>query len=153
LPYSTLPLLVMTPWLPIHALPVIIDHASTLHDLLTRTINLSPVFVGAVLLMLGTMVLQPFVLSLIPVLANNWLLGTYFGFYYLVQSSGAVIGNLAIGAAFDAGARLGFQSFPWLLLLGFGLTSAASITALDRKGIKAHAWGVSRLANMTEARS
>jgi CheY-like chemotaxis protein len=28
------------------------------------------------------------------------------------ELGGTIVGNLAIGAAFDAGARLGFQSFP-----------------------------------------
>jgi hypothetical protein len=105
------------------------------------------------LLSLGAMVAQPFALSLIPTLAGNRLLGTYFGSYYLVQGSGTIVGNLAIGAAFDAGETLGFQSFPWLLVLGFGQASAISITALDRQGTTAHALGVSRRVNMTEASS
>jgi hypothetical protein len=116
-------------------------------------INFSPAFASAMLLSLGTMVVQPFALSLIPTLGRNRLLGTYFGFYYLVQGSGTIVGNLAIGAAFDSGVALGFRSLPWLLLLAFGLASALSITALDRKGTKAHPSDVSRLANMTEARS
>jgi hypothetical protein len=105
------------------------------------------------LLSLGTMVVAPFALSLIPVLGGHRLLGTYFGFYYFVQGSGTVVGNLAVGAAFDVGAKLGFQSFPWLLLLGFGLASAASVISLDRKGMNAYASSASRLATMTEARS
>ena len=85
------------------------------------------------LLMLGTMLVQPFALSLIPMLGDNRLLGTYYGGYYLVQGSGAVVGNLMIGAALDAGQRLGVPSVPWLLLLGLGAASAMSIAALDRQ--------------------
>jgi hypothetical protein len=117
------------------------------------TLNFSPVFVSVMLLSLGTMVAAPFALSLIPVLGGDRLLGTYFGFYYFVQGSGTVVGNLAIGAMFDAGEALGFQSLPWLLLFGFGLMSAASMLALDRKAMDAHASGVSRLATMTETSS
>jgi MFS family permease len=148
-----LPLLAARPFLPIHTLPGAFGDTTTLHAVLMGAINFSPVFVSAMLLSVGTMVVSPFALSLIPVLGGNRLLGTYFGFYYLVQGSGTVVGNLAIGAAFDAGKTLGFQSFPWLLLVGFGLASAASIMALDCKGMKAHTAGVSRLATMTAARS
>jgi MFS family permease len=148
-----LPLLAARPLLPIHTLPGAFGDTTTLHAVFMGAVNFSPVFVSAMLLSLGTMVVSPFALSLIPVLGGNRLLGTYFGFYYLVQGSGTVVGNLAIGAAFDAGKTLGFQSFPWLLLVGFGLASAASIMALDRKGMNAHTAGVSRLATMTAARS
>jgi hypothetical protein len=148
-----LPLLAARPFLPIHTLPDTFGDTTTLYAVLMGAINFSPVFVSAMLLSLGTMVVSPFALSLIPVLGGNRLLGTHFGFYYLVQGSGTVMGNLAIGAAFDAGKTLGFQSFPWLLLVGFGLASAASIMALDRKGMNAHTSGVSRLATMTAARS
>jgi hypothetical protein len=96
-------------------------------------INLSPVCVSAMLLMLGTMLVQPFVLSLIPILGDHRLLGTYYGGYYLVQGSGAVVGNLMIGAALDTGQRLGVPSVPWLLLLGLGAASAMRIAALDRQ--------------------
>jgi MFS family permease len=147
-----LPPLAARPFLPIHALPGAFGDATNWQAVLIGAINFSPAFASAMLLSLGTMIVQPFALSLIPILGGNRLLGTYFGFYSLVQGSGTVVGNLAIGAAFDAGATLGLQSFPWLLLLGFGLASAASIISLDRKGVKAHASGVSRLTNMTAAR-
>jgi MFS family permease len=147
-----LPLLATRPFLPIHILPGAFGETTTLYAVLMGAINFSPAFVSAMLLSVGTMVVSPFALSLIPVLGGNRLLGTYFGFYYLVQGSGTVVGNLAVGAAFDAGKTLGFQSFPWLLLVGFALASAASIISLDRKGMKAHASGVSRFATMTPAR-
>jgi hypothetical protein len=99
------------------------------------------------------MVVQPFALSLIPSLGGNRLLGTYFGFYYLVQGSGTILGNLAIGAAFDAGTDLGLQGLPWLLLLGLGLASAAGIAALDRKHMKARTSDVSRIVTLAVARS
>jgi hypothetical protein len=104
------------------------------HTILTSALNLSPAVVSAALLSLGIMTLQPFVLSLIPVLGGNRLLGTYFGFYYLVQGIGGIVGNLAIGAAFDMGHAQGLASLPWLLMFGFGLASALSIMALDRTG-------------------
>jgi hypothetical protein len=101
-------------------------------------INLSPAVMSAVFLSLGIMTLQPFVLSLIPVLGGHRLLGTYFGFYYLVQGLGASAGNLTLGAAFDLAPALGFPSVPWLLLLSLGLASALSMLALDGKRPMVH---------------
>jgi MFS family permease len=148
-----LPLLAAQPFLPIYALPGAFGDATNLQAVLMGVINFAPAFASAMLLSLGTMVVQPFALSLIPSLGGNRLLGTYFGFYYLVQGSGTIVGNLAIGAAFDAGITVGFQSLPWLLLLGFGLASAASTIALDYKQMKGRTSGVSHFANMSAARS
>jgi hypothetical protein len=79
------------------------------------------------------MLVQPFALSLIPALGDNRLLGTYYGCYYLVQGSGAVVGNLMIGAALDAGHRLGLPSLPGLLILSLGAASALRLAAMDRQ--------------------
>jgi MFS family permease len=148
-----LPLLAAKTLLPIHTLPGAFGDATHVQAILVGTINFSPAFASAMLLSLGIMVVQPFALSLIPSLGGNRLLGTYFGFYYLVQGSGTILGNLAIGAALDTGSTLGLQSLPWLLLLSMGLASAVSIAALDHKQMKAHTPGVTRLAHMAEARS
>jgi hypothetical protein len=147
-----LPLLAARPFLPIYLPQDTFSEATNLYAVVIGIINFSPAFVSAMRLSLGAMMVQPFGLSLIPTLSGNRLLGTYFGFYCLVQGSGTIAGNLAISAAFDAGEMLGFQSFPWLLVLGFGLASAISITALDRRGATAPSSDVSRLANMTAAR-
>ena len=148
-----LPLLAARTFLPIHTLHGVFGDATHVQAVLIGAINFSPAFASAMLLSLGTMVVQPFALSLIPSLGGNRLLGTYFGFYYLVQGSGTIVGNLVIGAALDTGTSLGLQGLPWLLLLGLGLASAASIAALDRKHMKAHTSGVARLANLAAARS
>ena len=129
-----IPMLAAGPFLPLTSFQTATGHAKTVHTILTSALNLSPAVVSAALLSLGIMTLQPFVLSLIPVLGGNRLLGTYFGFYYLVQGIGGIAGNLAIGAAFDMGHAQGLASLPWLLMFGFGLASALSIMALDRTG-------------------
>jgi hypothetical protein len=126
-----LPLLATRAFVPVNVLQA--TDATTWSRVLTAAINLSPAFVSAMLIVLGTMLVQPFALSLIPVLGDNRLLGTYYGCYYLVQGSGAVVGNLMIGTALDAGQRLGFPSLPWLLILSLGAASAMSIAVLDRK--------------------
>jgi MFS family permease len=121
------PMLVAGPFLPLDA-----SHTRTVYTFLIKVLNLSPALLSVVLLSLGAMTLQPFVLSLIPVLGGNRLLGTYFGFYYLVQGVGVVVSNLAIGAAFDMSQAWSLTSV-WLLLIGLGLASALSIIALDSR--------------------
>jgi MFS family permease len=123
------PLLVAGPLLPLEATQTATTDAG--QTFFIKAINLSPAVLSVALLSLGAMILQPFVLSLIPVLAGNRLLGTYFGFYYMAQGVGVIVGNLAIGVAFDLGQSWGVTSVPWLLLLGLGLASALSIMALD----------------------
>lgn len=119
------PMLVVDAFLPLDA-----SHAKPVYTFLIKALNLSPAILSVVLLSLGAMTLQPFVLSLIPILGGNRLLGTYFGFYYLVQGVGVMVGNLAIGAAFDMNQAGGLTSV-WLSLLSLGLASALSIIALD----------------------
>jgi hypothetical protein len=128
---ACLPLLATRAWLPVHVLQA--ADATTWSRVLTAAINCSPALVSAMLIMLGTLLVQPFALSLIAVLGDHRRLGTYYGGYYLVQGSGAVVGNLMIGAALDAGQRLGFPSLPWLLLLSLGVASALRIATLDRQ--------------------
>jgi hypothetical protein len=128
------PMLVAGPFLPLDATQVATSPAETVHVFLIKALNLSPAVLSVVLLSLGAMTLQPFVLSLIPVLGGNRLLGTYFGFYYMVQGVGVIVGNLTLGVAFDLGQAWGLTSVPWLLLLGLGLASAFSIMALDGRG-------------------
>lgn len=121
------PMLLDSSFLPLNA-----SQTKTTVTFLVQTLNLSPAILSVVLLSLGTMTLQPFVLSLIPALGGGRLLGTYFGFYYLVQGVGVMIGNLAIGMAFDLQQASSLTSV-WLLLVGLGLASAFSIAALDSR--------------------
>jgi MFS family permease len=129
---ACLPLLATRAFLPVNLLHA--TDATTWSGVLTIVINLSPACVSAMLIVLGTMLVQPFALSLIPVLGGNRLLGTYYGCYYLVQGSGAVVGSLMIGAALDAGHRLGLPSLPWLLILSLGAASALRLAVLHRQG-------------------
>jgi MFS family permease len=128
------PMLVAGPFLPLDTTQIATSPVETLHVFLIKALNLSPAVLSAALLAFGAMTLQPFVLSLIPVLGGNRLLGTYFGFYYMVQGMGVIVGNLVIGVAFDLGQSWGVTSVPWLLLLGLGLASALRIMALDGRG-------------------
>ncbi|KPC58507.1 MFS transporter [Streptomyces chattanoogensis] len=91
-----------------------------------------PVLAGALLLYLGVMVAQPFVMELIPDFGRAELTGTYFGLFYVVSGIAAAVGNTAIGWAMDTGRHAHHQWLPWACCLAFGLVSAAGVAWLHR---------------------
>ncbi|MGW4893237.1 MFS transporter [Kitasatospora sp. NPDC004240] len=84
---------------------------------------------GVLLLQLGLMTAQPFVMELIPAFAGPGLTGTYYGLYYVVSGLAAALGNAAVGRAMDTA-----PAAPWLLCCALGLGSAAALTRLRRTG-------------------
>ncbi|MFE4603503.1 MFS transporter, partial [Kitasatospora indigofera] len=62
----------------------------------------APLLLAVLLLNLGVMTAQPFVLELIPAFGRERLTGTYFGLFYLISGLAAAAGNAAVGAAMDA---------------------------------------------------
>lgn len=97
-----------------------------------------PVLAGALLLHLGIMTAQPFVMELIPGFGRPELTGTYFGIFYAVSGIAAAVGNTAVGWAMDAAGRGGAGSaaglLPWVCCLVLGLVSAGGAAWLDRTG-------------------
>lgn len=93
-----------------------------------------PVLGGALLLYLGLMVTQPFVMELIPRFGKLALTGTYFGLFYMVSGITAALGNALVGWAMDAGDSTGAHWLPWACCLSFGLLSAAGVAWLHRLG-------------------
>jgi MFS family permease len=96
--------------------------------------NVSPVFVSITLLSFGMMMVQPFVMELIPILSRERLFGTYYGFYTLASAIGVTVGNTVTGAALDTGQDSGLAGLPWLLMILLGLASTVGVAALDRRG-------------------
>ncbi|MGW8377106.1 MFS transporter [Streptomyces sp. ODS28] len=94
---------------------------------------LLPVLAGALLLYLGVMVAQPFVLEMVPDFGRSELTGTYFGVFYVVSGIAAAGGNALVGWAMDAGGTDGARWLPWLCCLAFGLVSAAAVAWLHRR--------------------
>ncbi|MFE2912742.1 MFS transporter [Kitasatospora indigofera] len=88
----------------------------------------APLLLAVLLLNLGVMTAQPFVLELIPAFGRERLTGTYFGLFYLISGLAAAAGNAAVGAAMDASDRA-----PWALCCAIGLGSAAAVTAVRRR--------------------
>lgn len=124
-----LPILLAAPFLPLSG-----AGAGTIGRLAILALNLGPVLVGIAVLALGMMVAQPFSLELIPALARERLLGTYYGFYSVAGAIGVTIGNTATGAAFDAGRGSGAAILPWLVMIGIGVASGGAVALLDRRG-------------------
>ncbi|MFE6826288.1 MFS transporter [Streptomyces sp. NPDC057690] len=93
-----------------------------------------PVLVGALLLYLGVMVAQPFVMELVPGFGRSELTGTYFGVFYVFSGIAAAVGNTVVGWAMDTGERGGAGWLPWACCALFGLVSALGVAWLHRLG-------------------
>ncbi|NBE52826.1 MFS transporter [Streptomyces boluensis] len=91
-----------------------------------------PVLAGALLLYVGVMIAQPFVMELIPDFGRPELTGTYFGLFYVVSGIAAALGNAVVGWAMDTGGHTGLAWLPWACCLAFGLTSAGAVAWLHR---------------------
>ncbi|MFF2727913.1 MFS transporter [Streptomyces sp. NPDC058008] len=105
---------------------------------LDATLRALPVLAGALLLHLGVMTAQPFVMELIPGFGRPALTGTYFGVFYAVSGIAAAVGNAAVGRAMDAARNAGGDGpaalLPWACCLLAGLVSAGAVTWLHRNG-------------------
>ncbi|TDC19322.1 MFS transporter [Streptomyces sp. 8K308] len=89
-----------------------------------------PVLVCALLLQLGLMAAQPFVMELVPGFGRPELTGTYFGVFSVLSGITAAAGNAAIGWSMDIAERTGAGWLPWLGCASLGLVSAAAVTRL-----------------------
>ncbi|MET8575940.1 MFS transporter [Streptomyces sp. NPDC005012] len=86
---------------------------------------LTPLAAGAFLLALGQMTTQPSALELVTRHATDGLVGTYFGFFYVISGVAASACTSAVGWAMDLGDRTGRTWLPWLCCTAVGLLSAA----------------------------
>ncbi|MEV6309410.1 MFS transporter [Streptomyces sp. NPDC051840] len=97
-------------------------------------LGLLPVLVGALLLYLGVMIAQPFVMELIPGFGRPGLTGTYYGIFYLASGVTAAVGNTVVGWAMDAGGGGDAAWLPWAFCALLGLGSAFGVAWLHRLG-------------------
>ncbi|MGC5395660.1 MFS transporter [Streptomyces sp. DT20] len=94
-----------------------------------------PVLAGALLLYLGLMIAQPFVMELIAHFGRPELSGTYFGLFYVFSGIAAAVGNAMVGWAMDAGRRAGMPWLPWTCCLALGLASATGVAWLHHRRV------------------
>ncbi|SCG44150.1 MFS transporter [Micromonospora coxensis] len=99
----------------------------------TGPVGLLPVLGAAVLLAVGVMIAQPFVLELVPGFAREGLTGTYFGLFYLVSGVVAATATTAVGRAMGDADGAGVPAGAWLLCAALGLASAAAVRLLHRR--------------------
>ncbi|MEU0398875.1 MFS transporter [Streptomyces sp. NPDC006197] len=108
-------------------------HDGAPDGLADATMRVLPVLAGALLLHLGLMLAQPFVMELIPGFARTELTGTCFGLFYVVSGIAAAVGNTLVGWAMDAGDRADAPWLPWACCLTLGLASATGVARLHRR--------------------
>ncbi|WFE97426.1 MFS transporter [Micromonospora sp. WMMD987] len=101
---------------------------------LSPVLRLVPVLAAAVLLTLGVMIAQPFVLELIPAFAGPHLTGTYFGLFYLVSGVLAAGCTAAVGATVGTATGTGVPPAAWLLTAAVGAASAGAVWLLRLDG-------------------
>ncbi|GAA3502837.1 MFS transporter [Streptomyces prasinosporus] len=94
-----------------------------------------PVLAGALLLHLGLMVAQPFVMELVPGFGRPELTGTHFGIFYVVSGVAAAVGGTVVGWAMDTGRHGGAAWLPWACCALLGLASALGAARLRRRGL------------------
>ncbi|MFG2516106.1 MFS transporter [Streptomyces sp. NPDC048584] len=93
-----------------------------------------PVLAAALLLHLGVMVAQPFVMDLVPAFGRPGLTGTCFGVFSMVSGVVAAVGNAVVGWAMDTGRDGGAAWLPWACCALAGLASALGVVRLRRLG-------------------
>ncbi|GIW08198.1 MAG: putative ABC transporter, permease protein [Dehalococcoidia bacterium] len=95
-------------------------------------VNVSPVLATTILLTGGLLIVRPFQMALIPLLAGDRLLGTYTGVFWMWSGIGATIGNTVSGLAFDAQRTAGLTALPWFLMVSLGTLSALAVGLVTR---------------------
>ncbi|MFI8519213.1 MFS transporter [Streptomyces sp. NPDC085481] len=96
-------------------------------------ILLLPVLAGALLLYVGLMTAQPFVMELIPAFGRAELTGTFYGLFYGVSGVAAAGTGAGVGWAMDTATHGGPTWLPYACCTALGLASAAAVTLLHRR--------------------
>ncbi len=90
------------------------------------------VLAGTVVFTVGIALTEPFIMQLLPALGSSELLGTYYGYYYLVAGILAAAASAAVGALMDVAL---FPAAPALLLIVLGMGAGAGMLTLQRRGV------------------
>ncbi|MCE7079460.1 MFS transporter [Streptomyces sp. ST2-7A] len=104
-------------------------------DTTTAVLRLLPVLAGALVLYLGVMTAQPFVMELVPSFGRSSLTGTHLGVFYMVSGVAAALGNTLVGWTMDLGGDHGIPWLPWVCCAVIGLASAGGVALLSRRSL------------------
>jgi hypothetical protein len=93
-----------------------------------------PVLAGTVVFTIGIALANPFTMQLLPVVGSERLIGTYYGFYYLVSALLAAAVSAGAGALLDMSGA-GWRAAAPVALLVVGLAGAAGTALMQRRGL------------------
>ncbi|MBY4126938.1 MFS transporter [Rhodococcus fascians] len=95
---------------------------------LTGLIGLIPAALFVLLLALGQMIAMPQARDLVPRMAAERRLGSYYGFMASLGGIGVLIGSIAVGAVIDASPDTGWgAAIPWLVAALFPVASVVGL--------------------------
>jgi DHA1 family multidrug resistance protein-like MFS transporter len=86
---------------------------------------------------IGALLVQPTQQTVTAAMADQTVLGSYFGFNALALAFGGGLGNYMGGWLYDAAQRWQFPALPWLVFAGVGFTVTLGLLLLDRAQTKA----------------
>ncbi|MFE7617187.1 MFS transporter [Streptomyces sp. NPDC057496] len=95
--------------------------------------SLAALAVSVAVLAAAGAVVYPFEMDTVVALSGNRLVATHYGFYNTVSGLGITLGNLALGALWDA-TRAHAPWLVWTALAVTGAACAAAVAALARAG-------------------
>ncbi|MDV7088819.1 MFS transporter, partial [Rhodococcus opacus] len=95
---------------------------------LSGAVGLIPAAGFVLLLAFGQMIVMPQARDLVPRLAAERRLGSYYGFMASLGGIGVLIGSVALGAAIDAAPDTGWgAAIPWLAAAAFPVASVLGL--------------------------
>ena len=111
---------------------VVVAVASPLQ--LNGAVGLLPAAVFVLLLALGQMIAMPQARDLVPQLAAEQRLGSYYGFMASLGGIGVLVGSVALGAVIDAAPDTGWgAAIPWLVASAFPVASVVGLRVVLAK--------------------
>ncbi|MGA9870845.1 MAG: MFS transporter [Rhodococcus sp. (in: high G+C Gram-positive bacteria)] len=91
-------------------------------------VGLLPAAVFVLLLALGQMIAMPQARDLVPLLAGERRLGSYYGFMASLGGIGVLVGSVVLGAVIDAAPDTGWgAAVPWLVAAAFPVASVVGL--------------------------
>ncbi len=91
-------------------------------------VGLVPAALFVLLLALGQMIAMPQARDLVPLMAAERRLGSYYGFMASLGGIGVLIGSIALGAVIDASPDTGWgAAIPWLVAALFPIASVVGL--------------------------
>ncbi|MBY3795190.1 MFS transporter [Rhodococcus fascians] len=95
---------------------------------LTGLVGLIPAALFVLLLALGQMIAMPQARDLVPLMAAERRLGSYYGFMASLGGIGVLLGSIAVGAVIDASPDTGWgAAIPWLVAALFPIASVIGL--------------------------